>query len=43
MITFVEAESKDKLLSFYEGYGFKRFDVRKTKSANEHLTQTYLT
>lgn len=31
MVTFVEAENKDKLLSFYESYGFKRFDIRKSK------------
>ena len=25
MVAFVEAENKEKLLSFYENYGFKRF------------------
>ena len=29
MVVFVEADNKDKLLSFYENYGFKRFDIRK--------------
>ncbi len=39
MVTFVEAESKDKLLSFYEGYGFKRFDVRKVDKATEETRE----
>ena len=28
MVAFVEADNKEKLLSFYENYGFKRFDTR---------------
>lgn len=39
MVTFVEAEGKDKLLSFYEGYGFKRFDVRKVDKATEEIRE----
>lgn len=35
MVTFVEADNKDKLLSFYESYGFKRFDTRRTFSSEE--------
>ena len=32
MVVFVEADNKDKLLSFYENYGFKRFDTRQSIS-----------
>ena len=32
MVAFVEADNKEKLLSFYENYGFKRFDTRQTIS-----------
>lgn len=32
MVVFVEADNKDKLLSFYENYGFKRFDTRQSES-----------
>lgn len=32
MVAFVEAENNTKLLSFYESYGFKRFDTRQTVS-----------
>ena len=32
MVTFVEADNKEKLLSFYENYGFKQFDTRETVS-----------
>ena len=32
---FVEAENKEKLLSFYEDNGFKRFDTRYTVPLNE--------
>lgn len=32
MVVFVEADDKEKLLSFYENYGFKRFDARQTVS-----------
>lgn len=39
MVTFVEAEGKDKLLSFYEGYGFKRLDVRKVDKATEETRE----
>ena len=30
MVAFVEAENKEKLLAFYENYGYKRFDTRQT-------------
>ena len=33
MVAFVEAENKEKLLYFYENYGFKRFDTRQTVSS----------
>ena len=33
MVAFVEADDNEKLLSFYENYGFKRFDTRKTTSS----------
>lgn len=33
MVAFVEAENKEKLLSFYENYGFKRFDTRQIASS----------
>ena len=32
-----EADSKEKLLSFYENYGFKRFDTRQTVSGEAEL------
>ena len=32
MVVFVEADNKDKLISFYENYGFKRFDTRQIVS-----------
>lgn len=32
MVAFVEADNKEKLLSFYESYGFKRFDTRQAVS-----------
>ena len=32
MVAFVEADNNEKLLSFYENYGFKRFDTRQTIS-----------
>ena len=32
MVAFVEADNKEKLLSFYENYGFKRFDTKQTVS-----------
>ena len=32
MVAFVEAENNEKLLSFYENYGFRRFDIRQTSS-----------
>lgn len=36
MVTFLEADNNEKLLTFYENYGFKRFDTRQTISnANE--------
>lgn len=34
-VAFVEADDKDKLLSFYENYGFKRFDTRQAISGEE--------
>ncbi len=33
MVTFVEAGNNEKLLSFYENYGFKQFDTRQTTSS----------
>ncbi|MCM1044024.1 MAG: GNAT family N-acetyltransferase [Candidatus Gastranaerophilales bacterium] len=35
MVTFVETDNKEKLLSFYESYGFKRFDTRQTMSGTD--------
>ncbi len=35
MVVFVETENKAKLLSFYENYGFKRFDIRQTALGEE--------
>lgn len=35
IVTFVEAENKEKLLSFYEGYGFKQFDIRQAQSKDQ--------
>lgn len=32
MVTFVETENNEKLLSFYKNYGFKQFDTRHTVS-----------
>lgn len=32
MLAFVEAEKNEKLLSFYENYGFRRFDIRQASS-----------
>ena len=32
MVAFVEADNKEKLLFFYENYGFKRFGTRQTVS-----------
>jgi len=32
MVTFVEAGNNEKLISFYENYGFKQFDTRQTTS-----------
>lgn len=35
MVTFVEADNNAKLLSFYENYGFKRFDTRQIASQTD--------
>lgn len=35
MVTFVETENNEKLLSFYRQYGFKQFDTRLTASHAE--------
>ena len=35
MVAFVEADNNEKLLSFYENYGFKRFDARQTASGTD--------
>ena len=35
MVAFVEADNNEKLLSFYENYGFKRFDTRQTSSSTD--------
>ena len=32
MVAFVETDNKEKLLSFYKNYGFKRFNTRQTIS-----------
>ena len=32
MVMFVETDNKKQLLSFYESYGFRQFDVRRTES-----------
>ena len=33
MVVFVEADNKEKLLSFYESYCFKQFDTRQAASS----------
>ena len=39
----VEAENKEKLLAFYENYGFKRFDTRQTVLGDaESVSYTHL-
>ena len=35
MVAFVEADNNEKLLSFYENYGFKRFDARQIASQTD--------
>ena len=35
MVAFVEADDNEKLLSFYENYGFKRFDTRQSTSSKD--------
>lgn len=35
MVAFAEADNNEKLLSFYENYGFKRFDTRQTASQTD--------
>ena len=35
MVTFLEANNEAKLLEFYTGNGFKKFDVRQTTSGNK--------
>jgi hypothetical protein len=35
MVVFVEANNNEKLLSFYENYGFKKFDTRQTSTGTE--------
>ena len=42
MVAFVEAENKEKLLSFYENYGFKRFDTRQTVSSSRSVNDLLL-
>ncbi len=42
VVVFLESESNDKLIKFYEDYGFKKFDVRLSKSeryASRNLVQ----
>lgn len=42
MVAFVEADNKEKLLSFYENYGFKHFDTRQAisnKAESHELVQ----
>lgn len=38
MVVFVETDNNEKLLSFYEGYGFKQFDTRQAapKETSSH-------
>jgi hypothetical protein len=35
MVAFVEADKNEKLMSFYEHYGFKKFDTRQTSTGTE--------
>ena len=43
MVVFLEAEENEKLLHFYEDEsGFKRFDVRKTKTNESHTLIQFL-
>lgn len=35
-VSFVETENNEKLLSFYENYGYKQFDTRITSSDEPH-------
>jgi hypothetical protein len=35
MVVFVEADGNEKLMSFYENYGFKKFDTRQTSTGTE--------
>lgn len=35
-VSFVETENNEKLLSFYENYGYKQFDTRITSSDDSH-------
>jgi predicted GNAT family N-acyltransferase len=35
MVAFVEADNNEKLMSFYENYGFKKFDTRQTSTGAE--------
>jgi predicted GNAT family N-acyltransferase len=35
MVAFVEADNNEKLMSFYENYGFKKFDTRQTSTGTE--------
>ncbi len=36
MVSFVEAENNEKILAFYENYGFKQFATRQTASVAEN-------
>ena len=36
MVSFVEAENREKLLAFYENYGYKRFSTRFTSAGDSH-------
>jgi hypothetical protein len=35
MVAFVEADNNEKLMSFYENYGFKKFDTRQATTGTE--------
>jgi hypothetical protein len=35
MVAFVETDNNEKLMAFYENYGFKKFDTRQTSTSTE--------
>ena len=38
MVAFVEADNKEKLLSFYENYGFQRFDTDRPQAQKNSMS-----